>query len=160
MASEEPKAEPMETGVVPVQQAPTPAAVALVRQQGDAGSGLLPSAMASAFQEGAAFRTQAAQVFAARWADDVHGRLQRTEEELRETRHHLGEERERAARFDERLRGISQEHGAQDRLKFLGGAVLGAGVPLVIDGKYILGVACVIVGLLLAYGIPWWRHGT
>jgi hypothetical protein len=156
-----PPGQPVDSGVIQAQQAPPPDTLAVIRTPDDLG-GIQPSRMAAAFQEAQAFKNPALQVFAKHWAEDVHGRLLRTEAELKETREKLDEERDKATRFDDRLTNLQKDHDAQDRLKVLGGAVIGAGVTLLFEGKYGFGIGCVVVGFVLAYGVPSslpWKHG-
>lgn len=153
-----PKGRPVDSGVIQAQQAPPPDALVVARPSEDVGA-FQPSRMAAAFHEAQAFKNPALQVFAKHWAEDVHGRLLRTEAELKETRERLDQERDRAARFEERLTNFQKDHDAQERLKVLGGAVIGAGLTLIFETKYVLGAVCIAVGLLLAYGVPSWIHG-
>jgi hypothetical protein len=131
------------------------AALAL-RKPDESRGGLEQSAMATALREADAFRTTAARVFAERWAEETHARSTKTEEELKEARAALMEERVKSARLEERVSSMTRDRRAEERLKVLGGAILGAGLSLLFGPWWLAGIGGAVGGLVIAYGVPAW----
>jgi hypothetical protein len=144
-----PPPQPTDPGVDPVQSHVDPATF---QAPTDLTSGLAQGQFAAAIREaGAAFRAVAPQVVMARWAEDYHRRLDEREAEIRALREELTSVKVEHAQLEERLRSLTGKNRAEDVLKIMGGAAVGAGVQELIGGRYFVGGICVLVGLVLAY---------
>jgi hypothetical protein len=146
---EPPQISPEEARIDPSQArgAPTPPPAALAPNRAAIGHSEIVAAIREA---GTAFRGAAPQVILARWAEDLNDRLDRREEEIADLRAQLMRETEARVRSEEKFAALERKTASEDLLKVIGGAVLGAGIALMVDGKIVLGIAGTILGLVLA----------
>src|SRR5262249_8128773 len=112
---------------------------------------LAQSELSAAIREaGAAFRGAAPQVLLAHWAEELHRRLDRGEDEIADLRREVADLREEKARLEERAKTVKEKNAADDLLKVGGGAIIGAGVSEMIAGRWVTGLLAILSGLILA----------